>query len=516
MNAEAAAETSTPVPETTPSPEPKPREAETGTPKPSETDTPKPAVTDTPKPAETDTPKPTATDTPKPAETDTPKPTETDTPKPAETNTPDPAVTDTPKPTETGTPDPAVTDTPKPTETDTPDPTGTNTPEPTGTATPTPEPTATPEGPLFEITDGVVTAWYGRDAYKIIAIPEGVTAIGKDAFRGDAVLEAVILPDSLEEIREKAFADCPRLREVVLSSDSRLRAIGPKAFLNCVKIGREFAEKVESVAPDAFEGVPVITPEPAPTAKGTPTPTPAPTSTPAPTPTPEPTPDPYEDVEWEEMPTAAPAMPAGGGKRQTHGRSRTVMTHDYDQVRVSLEPGQESLPMERLTLEGEELEVTLAGENGTPSRFTISLRETRERAEKDSGGPAGRALILTPEEGDGLQGLRWSMEGTALRKLRKSGIDCLVFRQGERYTAVSTEGFLAGWAYDRLRSRGVAAGSFAYVLVQPENGAEPVWTVTAEGERFEPGEDPLAPMYLTGVETGGPEMFESLEGGMDP
>ena len=276
MNAEAAAETSTPVPETTPSPEPKPREAETGTPKPSETDTPKPAVTDTPKPAETDTPKPAATDTPKPAETDTPKPsetdtpkpTETDTPKPTETNTPDPAVTDTPKPTETGTPDPAVTDTPKPTEMDTPDPTGTNTPEPTGTATPTPEPTATPEGPLFEIADGVVTAWYGRDAYKIIAIPEGVTAIGKDAFRGDTVLEAVILPDSLEEIREKAFADCPRLREVVLSSDSRLRAIGPKAFLNCVKIGREFAEKVESVAPDAFEGVPVITPEPAPTAKG--------------------------------------------------------------------------------------------------------------------------------------------------------------------------------------------------------------------------------------------------------
>ncbi len=126
-----------------------------------------------------------------------------------------------------------------------------------------------------------------------------------------------------------------------------------------------------------------------------------------------------------------------------------------------------------------------------------------------------KTLVLTPEEGKE-SALQWKMEGTALRKLRKSGIDCLAFRQGERYVSVSTEGFLAGWAYDRLRSRGVPAGSFSYALVQPENGADPAWTVTVEGETFEPGMDPLNPMYLTGVETGGPEMFEDMEGGMDP
>ena len=44
-----------------------------------------------------------------------------------------------------------------------------------------------------------------------IEIPEGVTEIGKDAFRGCSQLTEVTLPSTITSIGENAFADCPNL-----------------------------------------------------------------------------------------------------------------------------------------------------------------------------------------------------------------------------------------------------------------------------------------------------------------
>jgi hypothetical protein len=55
-----------------------------------------------------------------------------------------------------------------------------------------------------------------------------VTAIGEGAFRGNAALKKVTLPEGLKTIGSKAFADCISLREVSLPS--ALESVGPLAF----------------------------------------------------------------------------------------------------------------------------------------------------------------------------------------------------------------------------------------------------------------------------------------------
>ena len=55
-----------------------------------------------------------------------------------------------------------------------------------------------------------------------------VTAIGEGAFRGNAALKKVTLPEELKTIGSKAFADCTSLREVSLPS--ALESVGPLAF----------------------------------------------------------------------------------------------------------------------------------------------------------------------------------------------------------------------------------------------------------------------------------------------
>jgi hypothetical protein len=50
-----------------------------------------------------------------------------------------------------------------------------------------------------------------------IEIPEGVTEIGKEAFRGCSQLTEVTLPSTITSIGENAFADCGVLSQVTCS-----------------------------------------------------------------------------------------------------------------------------------------------------------------------------------------------------------------------------------------------------------------------------------------------------------
>ena len=47
-----------------------------------------------------------------------------------------------------------------------------------------------------------------------IVLPEGLTKVGKDAFKGCTALSEVVFPSTLESVEERAFAGCTALRRV--------------------------------------------------------------------------------------------------------------------------------------------------------------------------------------------------------------------------------------------------------------------------------------------------------------
>ena len=125
-------------------------------------------------------------------------------------------------------------------------------------------------------------------------------------------------------------------------------------------------------------------------------------------------------------------------------RASSVMTHDYDQVQLT---GVTEESVSTLTLGGEELELSFEG-----GAFTMALFDPEHpEASKEEHEAMGDTLILSSRD----QGA-WKLNGAVLRKLNKSGVDILVLKNGDRTTSVPTEGFLAGWVYDELKSRGTA------------------------------------------------------------
>lgn len=64
-----------------------------------------------------------------------------------------------------------------------------------------------------------------------IQIPDGVTTIGKGAFKGCETLSWVIIPKGVTQIEEEAFAECKELFKVTLPPT--VRTIGNNAFYRC-------------------------------------------------------------------------------------------------------------------------------------------------------------------------------------------------------------------------------------------------------------------------------------------
>lgn len=58
---------------------------------------------------------------------------------------------------------------------------------------------------------------YAIKYYDEVVIPDGITNIDRDAFRNQAKLTKVTLPDSLWAIGSGAFAGCVSLREINLT-----------------------------------------------------------------------------------------------------------------------------------------------------------------------------------------------------------------------------------------------------------------------------------------------------------
>ena len=67
-----------------------------------------------------------------------------------------------------------------------------------------------------------------------VRIPDGVTAIGEDAFRDNTNLKSVTIPDGVESIGSGAFSYCTSLVSVTIGNG--VTSIGSNAFVRCTSL----------------------------------------------------------------------------------------------------------------------------------------------------------------------------------------------------------------------------------------------------------------------------------------
>ncbi|MBR0405176.1 MAG: leucine-rich repeat protein [Eggerthellaceae bacterium] len=106
----------------------------------------------------------------------------------------------------------------------------------------------------FEIEGGVLRKYHGSEEH--VSIPEGVTEIGHEAFRGCTALASVALPEGVTQIGEWAFMCCKSLATV--SIPDSLTEIGMGAFSGCDALASVALPKgVKKIGAGAFSPSPV-------------------------------------------------------------------------------------------------------------------------------------------------------------------------------------------------------------------------------------------------------------------
>ena len=101
----------------------------------------------------------------------------------------------------------------------------------------------------FVVENGVLVNYRGSDVD--VVVPEGVTAVGRNAFSFKLSLNSVILPDGVETIDDFAFVSCESLKNV--SFPNSLKRIGVRSFAGCTCLeGIILPEGIESIGIGAF------------------------------------------------------------------------------------------------------------------------------------------------------------------------------------------------------------------------------------------------------------------------
>ena len=103
----------------------------------------------------------------------------------------------------------------------------------------------------FYIEDGVLQAYEGRGG--VVAVPDGVTFIGNEAFAECKKLKEIIIPESVTGIGEEAFILCTRLKSVTIQN--REIGIGVLAFSGCKRLKNLVLPKeLTNIGESAFAG----------------------------------------------------------------------------------------------------------------------------------------------------------------------------------------------------------------------------------------------------------------------
>ena len=86
------------------------------------------------------------------------------------------------------------------------------------------------------VQDGVLVGYYGPGGD--IVIPNTITAIGPEAFKGNKKITSVTIPGSVSQIGYSAFEGCPNLERIVFSDPKRgaQLTIRVSAFIDCPKL----------------------------------------------------------------------------------------------------------------------------------------------------------------------------------------------------------------------------------------------------------------------------------------
>lgn len=103
---------------------------------------------------------------------------------------------------------------------------------------------------FLTIENGIVTKCH--ESAVSVVIPDGVTAIGENAFNKCESLKSVVIPESVREIGKCAFHYCEALESVVIPKG--VTAIGNGAFANCSRLKEVvIPEGVTEISYCAFE-----------------------------------------------------------------------------------------------------------------------------------------------------------------------------------------------------------------------------------------------------------------------
>ncbi len=71
---------------------------------------------------------------------------------------------------------------------------------------------------------------------KELTLPNTLTAIPEDAFRGCDALTKIVIPSTVQSVGGYAFYNCSALSEVTFTATSQLNSIGVEAFKNCTAL----------------------------------------------------------------------------------------------------------------------------------------------------------------------------------------------------------------------------------------------------------------------------------------
>ena len=103
----------------------------------------------------------------------------------------------------------------------------------------------------FEIHGDELYKYLGKNSKKVI-IPEGVTTIKSESFKGAYTIEEVVLPRSVKQIEFSAFIDCSKLNKINLECVESIESL---AFSDCEKIDFVDLSSIKEIGSHVFSSV---------------------------------------------------------------------------------------------------------------------------------------------------------------------------------------------------------------------------------------------------------------------